>query len=124
MSESTPISPHRASALDDVVHHRARLGILTVPGGSMHLVVGARKVIVAMKHTQKSAPKILKKCTLPLTALNCVDLIVTEMGVMAYGDGALLEEINAAFTVAELITATVAELVMGHGLESAPIGEP
>jgi hypothetical protein len=84
-------------------------------GGAMRLVVGARKVIVAMRHTQKGAPRILKKCTLPLTALNCVDLIVTEMSVMAFRDGALfVEEINAAFTVAELVTATEAELVRGN----------
>jgi acetate CoA/acetoacetate CoA-transferase beta subunit len=76
-------------------------------GGAMDLVVGARKVIVAMEHTQKGAPKILKKCTLPLTALNCVDLIVTQMCVMAFRDGALfLQEINAAFTVAEVVAAT------------------
>jgi acyl CoA:acetate/3-ketoacid CoA transferase beta subunit len=81
----------------------------------MRLVVGARKVIVAMRHTQKGAPRILKKCTLPLTVLNCVDLIVTEMSVMAFRDGALfVEEINAAFTVAELATATEAELVRGN----------
>ena len=84
--------------------------------GAMPLVVGARKVTVGMKHTQKGAPKILKKCTLPLTALSCVDLIVTEMGVIAFRDGALfLEEIKAAFTVAELVTVTEAKLWNGPG---------
>jgi 3-oxoacid CoA-transferase B subunit len=82
-------------------------------GGAMDLVTGAKKVIIAMTHTNKGKPKILKRCTLPLTAKNQVDLIVTEMGVMAVKeDGLHLIEYNPMFTLEEIQTATEADLII------------
>lgn len=88
-------------------------------GGAMDLVVGAKKVIVAMEHTQKGAPKILKQCTLPLTAQGQVNLIVTEMGVMEVTpEGLVLTEYNPEFTVEEIQAATEATLIISPDLKS------
>ncbi|WP_031577745.1 3-oxoacid CoA-transferase subunit B [Proteiniclasticum ruminis] len=82
-------------------------------GGAMDLLSGAKKVIVAMEHTAKGSPKILKECTLPLTAMGEVDLIVTEMCVIEVTpEGLLLREINEEFTLAEILEATEAKLLL------------
>ena len=87
-------------------------------GGAMDLVVGAKKVIVAMEHTQKGSPKILKECTLPLTAKGQVNLIVTEMGVMEVTpEGIVLTEYNPEFTVEEIQAATEAKLIISPDLK-------
>lgn len=86
-------------------------------GGAMDLVVGAKKVIIAMTHTQNGQLKILKNCTLPLTAAEQVDLIITELGVIKVTkEGLLLTEIAPDVTVDEVIKATEAELKIADDL--------
>ncbi|QOX64267.1 CoA transferase subunit B [Anoxybacterium hadale] len=87
-------------------------------GGAMDLVVGAKKVIVAMQHTQKGAHKILKECRLPYTAINVVDMIITEMGVMEITPaGILLTELQSDYTVEQIRAATEAELIISPDLK-------
>ncbi|MCR4828431.1 MAG: 3-oxoacid CoA-transferase subunit B [Bacteroidales bacterium] len=87
-------------------------------GGAMDLLVGAKKVILAMEHTAKGNPKILKKCTLPLTAKGQVNMIITEMGVMEITkEGIVLTEINPEFTVEQVQAATEAKLIVSPNLK-------
>lgn len=82
-------------------------------GGAMDLLVGAKLVVLAMEHTAKGTPKILKECTLPLTAKGQVNLIVTEMGVIEVtSDGLVLRELNPLFTIEEVQNATEATLII------------
>lgn len=86
-------------------------------GGAMDLLSGAKKVIVAMEHTAKGAPKILKACALPLTAVNAVNLIVTEMGVIEVSDnGLVLIERNPAYSVEKIQESTEATLILSENL--------
>jgi acetate CoA/acetoacetate CoA-transferase beta subunit len=80
-------------------------------GGAMDLVTGAKRVIVAMQHTAKGKPKIVKNCTLPLTSARPVDLVVTEMAAIAFPSGrATLMEVAPGRSVAEVVEATEASL--------------
>ncbi len=86
---------------------------ITGMGGAMDLVVGAKRVIVAMTHTQNGEPKILKECTLPLTAKAVVNRIITEMAVMDVTDeGLVLIEHNPAFTIEEIQNVTEPKLII------------
>ena len=88
-------------------------------GGAMDLLAGARRVILAMEHTAKGNHKILKECTLPLTAANAVNMIITEMGVMnVTPEGLVLTEINPDFTVEDVQAATGCELIISPDLKS------
>jgi len=83
-------------------------------GGAMDLVVGAKKVIVAMEHVNKfGQPKIVKRCTLPLTAREEVDVIVTDLAfIRVTHSGLLLEEIAEDTTVEEVLEKTAAKLTV------------
>jgi 3-oxoacid CoA-transferase subunit B len=89
-------------------------------GGAMDLVAGARRVIIAMEHTTKEGtPKILKKCTLPLTGMKVVNTIVTEM---AYIDvtpqGLVLQEIASGLVPEDVQKATEATLIVSPALKT------
>jgi 3-oxoacid CoA-transferase subunit B len=88
-------------------------------GGAMDLVAGARRVVVAMEHTTKEGkPKILKKCTLPLTGVKVVDTIVTEMAYMRVREmGIVLEEIAPGLTAEDVQKATEASLIVSPALK-------
>lgn len=87
-------------------------------GGAMDLVSGAKKVIIAMQHTNKGKHKILKKCTLPLTAEKEVDLIITEMGVIEVTkEGLVLKEINPEYSIEDIKNATEAHLIISNDLK-------
>ena len=80
-------------------------------GGAMDLVTGAKRVVIAMQHTAKGKPKIVKKCSLPLTAVRPVDLVVTELAVIAFPRGrATLVETAPGVTVEQVLAATEAAL--------------
>lgn len=83
-------------------------------GGAMELAQKSRKVIVLMNHTNKQGEsKILKQCSLPLTAPRCVDMIITEMAVMEVTDeGLVLREVMAPYTAEDVIRQTEAELIV------------
>ena len=87
-------------------------------GGAMDLCAGCPEVIIVMLHTQKGAHKILKKCTLPLTAEKCVSKIITEMGVMEVTEeGIVVTELHPDFTKEDIQAATGCDLIFSPDLK-------
>ena len=93
-------------------------------GGAMDLVSGAKKVIVAMQHTAKGKSKILKRCTLPLTSVRRVNLVVTELAVLEPTDaGLVLKETAPGVTVEQVIAASEATIIVPEKVGVMPISE-
>jgi len=93
-------------------------------GGAMDLVTGAKRVIVAMTHTAKGRPKILKRCTLPLTSKRRISLVVTELAVIEpTEDGLVLRELAPGVTKDQVIAATQASLIIPEQVTVMQIGE-
>ena len=91
-------------------------------GGAMDLVAGARRVIIAMEHTTREGePKILRKCTLPLTGVRVVDTIVTDMAVIQVtSTGLVLEEVAPGLTAEDVQRSTQPNLIVSPNLKTMP----
>jgi acetate CoA/acetoacetate CoA-transferase beta subunit len=82
-------------------------------GGAMDLVTGAKRVIVAMQHTAKGSSKLVKQCGLPITSFRTVDLLVTELAVISFGNGqATLLETGPGVSIDQVLLATEAQLII------------
>jgi acetate CoA/acetoacetate CoA-transferase beta subunit len=91
-------------------------------GGAMDLVSGAKRVIVAMQHTAKGKPKIVNSCSLPITSTRPVDLVVTELAVIAFPGGkATLVETAPGVSSAQVIDATEAPLIVPAQVPAMPL---
>lgn len=82
-------------------------------GGAMDIAAGAKRLIVCMEHTTKEgAPKVVRKCTYPLTALGCVDTIFTDLAVIdVKPEGLLLREVAPGWSIEEVLKLTEAPLL-------------
>jgi acetate CoA/acetoacetate CoA-transferase beta subunit len=91
-------------------------------GGAMDLVTGAKRVVVAMQHSAKGKSKIVKQCTLPLTSVRSVDLVVTEMAVISFPGGrATLIETAPGVSTAQILEATEAELLISSEIRQVQL---
>jgi acetate CoA/acetoacetate CoA-transferase beta subunit len=112
------------------IDSQGRLGNWMIPGqlvpgmgGAMDLVSGARRVIVAMNHSQKGAPKIVESLTLPATSVRPVSLIVTDMAVIEpSAQGLLLRETAPGVSVAQVCAATAAQLIVPDAVPEMSLG--
>ncbi|MGT2801020.1 3-oxoacid CoA-transferase subunit B [Streptococcus marmotae] len=92
-------------------------------GGAMDLLVGAKRVIAALQHTDKHGEsKILKECSLPLSAKGVVSMVITDLAVLEFQDGKyLLKEVAPGVTVEEVIEKTAGDIIVAEDIKTMPI---
>jgi 3-oxoacid CoA-transferase subunit B len=91
-------------------------------GGAMDLVAGVKKIVVVMEHSAKNEPKLLKRCTLPLTGAGVVDMVITDLGVFTIdrkGGGMTLIEIAPDVTLDEISAKTEARFTVAPALQAS-----
>ncbi|MEN8905335.1 MAG: 3-oxoacid CoA-transferase subunit B [Clostridiales bacterium] len=111
--DMTILGALQVDSMGNIASHMIPGKMVPGMGGAMDLVNGAKKVIVAMLHTSKGNPKILKECTLPLTAVKCVDMIITEKAVIESGEhGLILKEIMPGSSIEDVLKYTEADLII------------
>lgn len=85
-------------------------GLVKGPGGSMDLANGAKKVVLLMQHTNKGVSKLVNRCTYPITAIECVDMVITNLGVFTLDNGFVCEEMATDVTVNDIVKNTNARV--------------
>lgn len=110
--DATILGAFQVAANGDIANWTTGGGRIAGVGGAMDLAVGAKRVIAMLKHTDRHGrPKVVERCTLPLTAAGCVNLIVTNLAVISVApDGLVVEELAPGVTREALVAATDAAL--------------
>lgn len=115
----TVLGALQVDELGNIASHMVPGQLVPGMGGAMDLVAGARKVIVAMQHAAKGQAKIMKKCTLPLTAVGKVNMIITEKAVIEVtGHGLILKEILEGSSLEDILQSTEADLIISEDLKA------
>ncbi len=112
----TILGAMQVSASGDLANWMIPGKLIKGMGGAMDLVSGARRVVVTMEHTAKGAPKLLAACTLPITGVGCVHLLITDYGVFTFDGGLTLTEIAADLSVEQVREATGAPFAVAETL--------
>ena len=112
----TILGAMQVSASGDLANWMIPGKLIKGMGGAMDLVSGARRVVVTMEHTARGAPKLLAACTLPITGVGCVHLLITDYGVFTFDGGLTLTEIAADLSVEQVREATGAPFAVAETL--------